>query len=167
MLIAVSDLERIADHAYGVSTTLNESAVNGEEFSKWGKAELTVLNAAVIDAVNRSFRAFQENYVALAKSVRPLEYAVDAIREELKRRHIRRLQRGECTVKLGLYFIDIVDHMERVSDYGAVLAGYVLHDNDDNFNSHRYMKTISDEDRALYRRSYDEYCTLYSLPEMD
>ncbi|MBQ2763796.1 MAG: Na/Pi cotransporter family protein [Firmicutes bacterium] len=167
MLNAVSDLERIADHAYAVANTLNESAANGEEFSQWGKAELTVLNAAVIDSVNRGFRAFQENDVELAKTVRPLEDAVDGIREELKRRHIRRLQRGECTVKLGLHFIDIVDSMERISDYSAVLAGYVLHENNDNFNSHRYMKTISDEDRALYRRSFDEYCTLYSLPDVD
>ena len=95
-----------------------------------------------------------------------MEDAVDGIREELKRRHIRRLQKGECTVKLGLHFIDIVDSMERISDYGAVLAGYVLHDNDGNFNSHRYMKSISDEDRALYRRAYDEFCNLYLLPDM-
>ncbi|MBQ1252014.1 MAG: Na/Pi cotransporter family protein [Firmicutes bacterium] len=167
MLNSVSDLERIGDHAFAVANTLNESAANGEEFSRWGKAELTVLNAAVIDATNRAFRAFTENDVELAKSVRPLEDAIDGIREELKRRHIRRLQKGECTVKLGLHFIDIVDSMERISDYGAVLAGYVLHDNDDNFNSHRYMKTISDEDRALYRRAYDEYSTLYMLPDMD
>ena len=166
MLNAVSDLERIGDHAFAVANTLNESAANGEEFSRWGKAELTVLNAAVIDATNRAFRAFTENDVTLAKSVRPLEDAVDGIREELKRRHIRRLQKGECTVKLGLHFIDIVDSMERISDYGAVLAGYVLHDNDGNFNSHRYMKSISDEDRALYRRAYDEFCNLYLLPDM-
>ena len=167
MLNAVSDLERIADHAFSVANTVNESASNGEEFSKWGKAELTVLNAAVIDSMNRAFRAFSENDVDLAKTVRPLEDAVDGIREELKRRHIRRLQKGECTVKLGLHFIDIVDDMERISDYGAVLAGYVLHENNDNFNSHRYMKTISDEDRALYRQAYDEYCTLYSLPDVE
>lgn len=167
MLNAVGDLERIGDHAYSVAKSVHENASNGEEFSKWGKAELNVLNTAVIDVVNRSFRAFSDTDVETAKTVRPLEEAVDGIREELKRRHIRRLQKGECTVKLGLHFIDIVDSMERISDYCAVLAGYVLHEYNDNFNSHRYMKTISDEDRALYHRAYNEYCALYTLPSID
>lgn len=167
MLNAVGDLERIGDHAYSVAKSVHENAANGEDFSKWGKAELSVLNAAVIDAVDRGFRAFSETDVEMAKSVRPLEETVDGIREELKRRHIRRLQKGECTVKLGLHFIDIIDSMERISDYSAVLAGYVLHEYNDSFDSHRYMKTISDEDRALYRRAYNEYCALYTLPSIE
>ncbi|MGM9568375.1 MAG: Na/Pi cotransporter family protein [Clostridia bacterium] len=167
MLNAIGDMERIADHALNVAHTVNEIHESGESFSKWGKAELSVLNTAVMDITNRAFRAFTENDLVLAKTVRPLEDAIDGMRDELKRRHIRRLQKGECTVKLGLHFIDIIDSLERISDYDAVLAGYILHENDDHFNAHRYLKTISDEDRALFRQSYEDFCALYSLPEED
>ena len=167
MLNAIGDMERIADHALNVAHTVNEIHEGGESFSKWGKAELSVLNTAVMDIANRAFRSFSENDLVLAKTVRPLEDTIDGMRDELKRRHIRRLQKGVCTVKLGLHFIDIVDSLERISDYAAVLAGYILHENDDHFNAHRYLKTISDEDRALFRQSYEDFCTLYSLPEED
>lgn len=167
MLNAIGDLERIADHALKVASAVNETNAGGESFSKWGKAELAVLNTAVMDITNRAFRAFTENDLVLAKTVRPLEDAIDSMRDELKRRHIRRLQKGECTVKLGLHFINIIDSLERISDYDAVLAGYILHENDDQFNSHRYLKTISDEDRALFRQSYEDFVTLYSLPNED
>lgn len=167
MLNAVGDMERIADHALNVAHTVNESYVSGDEFSKWGKAELAMLNNAVMDITNRAFRAFVENDLNLAKSVRPLEDVIDGMRDELKRRHIRRLQKGECTVKLGLHFIDIIDSLERISDYGAALAGYVLYEYDDQFNSHRYLKTLSEEDRALFRKTYNDFCILYLLPEED
>ena len=167
MLNAIGDLERIADHAQNVAHTVNETSEIGETFSKWGRAELSILNAAVMDITNRAFRAFTENDLTLAKTVRPLEDTIDSMRDELKRRHIRRLQKGECTVYLGLHFIDIIDSLERISDYAAVLAGYILHENDDQFNSHRYLKTISDEDRALFHQSYADFRALYALPNED
>ena len=167
MLNAIGDLERIADHAQNVAHTVNETSESGETFSKWGRAELSILNAAVMDITNRAFRAFTENDLTLAKTVRPLEDTIDSMRDELKRRHIRRLQKGECTVYLGLHFIDIIDSLERISDYAAVLAGYILHENDDQFNSHRYLKTISDEDRALFHQSYADFRALYALPNED
>ena len=167
MLNAIGDLERIADHAQNVAHTVNETNESGETFSKWGRAELSILNAAVMDITNRAFRAFSENDLKLAKTVRPLEDTIDSMRDELKRRHIRRLQKGECTVYLGLHFIDIIDSLERISDYAAVLAGYILHENDDQFNSHRYLKTISDEDRALFHQSYADFRALYALPNED
>ena len=167
MLNAIGDLERIADHAQNVAHTVNETNESGETFSKWGRAELSILNAAVMDITNRAFRAFSENDLTLAKTVRPLEDTIDSMRDELKRRHIRRLQKGDCTVYLGLHFIDIIDSLERISDYAAVLAGYILHENDDQFNSHRYLKTISDEDRALFHQSYADFRALYALPNED
>lgn len=165
MLNAVNDLERISDHSLNVARIAMEKDENGETYSRWGKAELSVYNDAICDIVKRAISAYQSNDIALAKSVQPLEEAIDGLRDELKRRHIRRLQKGECTIKLGLYFIDTISDLERISDYSANLAGYILHANDEHFDTHRYMLTISDDDRAMYCRQYEDYRNRFVLPK--
>lgn len=164
MLNAVGDLERISDHALNVGNISKERYENGESYSRWGKAELAVFNDAVTDIIKRAVGAYRSNDIALAKSVQPLEEVIDGLRDELKRRHIRRLQKNECTVKLGLYFIDTISDLERISDYSANLAGYILHANDEHFDNHRYMLTISDDDRALFCRQYEDYRREFALP---
>ena len=67
----------------------------------------------------------------------------------------------------GLYFIDIINDLERISDYGANLAGYILHDQTEQFDTHRYWSTISEEDRDLYRKSLEYYNVNYVLPAED
>lgn len=167
MLSSVSDLERISDHAIKVAHTMHDCSECGESFSKWGKAELAIFNAAVLDITDRAFDAFIRHDVSGAKKVQPLEEVIDDMRDELKRRHIQRLQKGECTVKMGLFFIDILNDLERVSDYAADLAGYILHDKDANFDTHRYFSTISDDDRELFKELYHEYKVAYVLPDPD
>ena len=164
MLSSVSDLERISDHAIKVAHTMHDCSECGESFSKWGRAELAIFNAAVLDITDRAFDAFIRHDVLGAKKVQPLEEVIDGMRDELKRRHIHRLQKGECTVKMGLFFIDILNDLERVSDYAADLAGYILHDKDANFDTHRYFSTISDDDRAMFKELYEEYRVAYVLP---
>jgi phosphate:Na+ symporter len=165
MLNAVNDLERISDHALNVARIAKEKDEHGESYSRWGKAELAVYNDAIMDIVKRAVGAYRSNDINLAKSVQPLEETIDGLRDELKRRHIRRLQKGDCTIKMGLYFIDTISDLERISDYSANLAGYILHANDENFDTHRYMLTISEDDRAMYCRQYEDYRKEFALPD--
>ena len=49
-----------------------------------------------------SLDAFLKDDPDLAVKVEPLEQVVDTLKEQLRNRHILRLQRGECTIELGL-----------------------------------------------------------------
>lgn len=164
MLSAISDVERISDHALNAGNTAKELAQSDECYSKWGQAELAVYNSAILDITDRAFYAFNEKDQDLAKTIRPLHAVIDGMRDELKLRHIQRLQKGNCTVNLGLHFIDTLNFFERIAAYNTNLAEYVIQIGNEKFDGHRYLKTISDDDRALYRQIYEENQTKYKLP---
>lgn len=164
MLSAISDVERISDHALNAGNTAKELAQSDECYSKWGQAELAVYNSAILDITDRAFHAFNEKDQDLAKTIRPLHAVIDGMRDELKLRHIQRLQKGNCTVNLGLHFIDTLNFFERIAAYNTNLAEYVIQIGNEKFDGHRYLKTISDDDRALYRQIYEENQTKYKLP---
>ncbi len=162
---AVSGMERIGELASNVSNYVRECNANGEQFSQWAKAELAVYTSAVIDVCARAFGAYHDHDVEKAKTVQPLEETIDQLRDELKRRHIRRLQTGECTVRIGLYFLDVVNDFERISDYCAYMAAYIINNKDENFDMEGYWKSISDEDRIEFRKMYQTLKTQYPLPK--
>ena len=44
----------------------------------------------------------------------------------LRKTHIKRLNRGECSTQAGVNFIDIISHYTRVSDHAMNLAEKVI-----------------------------------------
>lgn len=44
---------------------------------------------------------YEEEDVDLAMDVEPLEEVIDALTDEMKKRHIKRLRKGKCTINLG------------------------------------------------------------------
>ena len=51
--------------------------------------------------------SFEAQDVDLAKMIEPLEETIDGINMEVKRRHIRRLRKGKCTIEQGFDLTDI------------------------------------------------------------
>ena len=161
----VNSMERIGELSTNVSDYVKECIAGGDYFSRWGRAELAVFTSAIIDVCMRSFSSFRNHDIEKAKTVQPLEEVIDQMRDELKQRHIRRLQTGECTVRLGLYFLDILNDFERISDYCAYIAAYIINNTEENFDMDEYWKHISEEDRKNFRRMYHDLKNQYPLPE--
>ena len=77
---------------------------------------------SVEDAVRLSLESLDEEDVAKAKEVDRLEDEVDRKEKTLRKNHITRLNRGECTPQGGVIFIDILSNLERVCDHAHNLS---------------------------------------------
>ena len=62
---------------------------------------------AVTDTLEAAVKVFCEEDLQLAKKVEPLEETIDYLSEEMKKRHIKRLRKGKCTIEMGFVLSDI------------------------------------------------------------
>ena len=89
---------------------------------------------------------------------------MDQLNKDVKKRHIKRLQKGKCTIELGLLLSDIATNYERVSDHCSNLAVYMIQTLDSSFEAHEYKNSLKDETRKQFDILEQEFKKKYELP---
>ena len=164
LLHIIGDFERISDHAVNVVESAEEMRSKGLHFSPQAKQELNVLTSAVGEIMDLSLDAFLKDDPDLAVKVEPLEQVVDTLKEQLRNRHILRLQRGECTIELGFVWSDLLTDLERVADHCSNIAGCVIEMSHGSLDVHEYLDYIKGGSIA-FQRAYNAYARKYALME--
>lgn len=161
ILHSLSDLERISDHSINISGAAFEIKDKNIKFSDKAKHELTVLTDALKEIVNITIDSFINDDYLTALHVEPIEQVIDKLKEELKTRHIDRLQKGECTIPMGFVFSDLLTNIERVSDHCSNIAVYTIQQDSPKLDTHKYLRKMRNgddsfaEEYSLYERKYN------------
>lgn len=163
LLHMIGDIERISDHAVNIAESADEMNDKNITFSDNAKAELSVIISAVNEITLISYEAIRNQDYALAASVEPLEEVIDDLRDEIKRRHIERLQRGECTIEQGFVLTDIITNLERVADHCSNLAGCFIEMSKYNaMDMHEYLKKYRAQE-SDFEKLFAEFSKKYSI----
>lgn len=139
LLHIIGDFERIADHAVNLLVSAEELHKKGIRFSEAAQKELSTLTAAVNEITTLSIGAFLQDDLAAAAKVEPLEQVVDLLKEQLRSRHISRLQSGVCTLDAGFVWSDLLTNLERVADHCSNIAGCVIEMQHASLGLHEYL----------------------------
>ena len=83
---------------------------------------------------------------------------------EIKRRHVRRLRKGKCTVESGIALEDITTDYERVADHCNNIAVFMTQVRDDDLETHAYIDRLKEPDRAAFESMFLRYEEQYQLP---
>ncbi|MDO4620886.1 MAG: Na/Pi cotransporter family protein [Lachnospiraceae bacterium] len=165
-LRCLSDFERISDHACGVAAVAREMEEKKISFSRAAQAELTVMETAAEEIVNLAFHAFTEDDVEAAYKVEPIRQLINAMAEELKSRHISRVQEGVCSVEQGFPYNDLITNLDRVAAHSSNIAIAVIEKETYTFDPHFYSKSIKEQSKDIYESAFDEYAAKYQLPSL-
>ena len=163
LLHVIGDFERISDHAINVVNSAEEIHDKKLEFSGQAKKELTVLIDAVLEILDLAFASFERDDLDSAVMVEPLEQVVDYLRDVLKKQHIRRLRKQECTIELGFVLTDILTNLERVSDHCSNIAACILEIARDEMDVHEYLRTVKGGEMKEYNDYFDYFKVKYAL----
>ena len=145
LLHVIGDFERIGDHATNLAESASELHKNGSSFSEAAKTELTTLFAALTEILELTMHAFDKNDDHLAAHVEPLEEVIDDLTTEIRNRHIRRLQEGECSIDIGLVLTDILTNCERVSDHCSNIGVCIIQIRNSAFEVHDYLTELKSD----------------------
>ncbi|MBQ4252113.1 MAG: Na/Pi cotransporter family protein, partial [Erysipelotrichaceae bacterium] len=160
MLHVLTDFERIGDHALNIAQNAEVIHRKKMAFSPEAKKELTIVINAVSEIVQFALDSFNNNDLASAAQVEPLEEVIDDLTVAIKDAHIRRLVNGECTIELGIMLSDLLTDFERISDHCSNVAVCIIEVNDEEFYVHQYLTDLKHDSEAfktLYHYYRDKY----------
>ena len=160
LLRAIGDFERVADHAASILCAAEEMKAKGIRFTEAASGELTVLREAAMEILGMACKAFADGDVEAALKVEPLEQIIDRLKEELRRRHIVRLQQGVCTIEAGFIWADLLTDLGRISDHCSNIAGGVIDLHEHNMNIHEALRAVK-SDTDHFRTLYSGYAAKY------
>ena len=165
LLHCIGDIERISDHAVNILEAAQEMNQKELSFSEKAKEELDIYIAAINEIIETTFDSFSTNNAEKAKTVEPLEEVIDNLRNELKKRHIKRLRKGKCTIELGFVLSDLITNLERVADHCSNIAIAVIQIHENSFETHEYISEIKKDDVSFYTQ-FAAYSQKYDLSQI-
>ena len=161
LLKAIGDLERVSDHCVSLLCSAEELKQKDMRFSEAARKELSVLTQAVTKVMDLTVEAFNSYDYQLAQKVEPLEQVIDDLKEQLRARHILRMQQGQCSIEIGFVWTDLLTSLERTSDHCSNIAVGIIDLHDHHLNVHesiRSARTGSGEFQEMYRQYAQIYC---------
>ena len=163
LLHMIGDFERISDHAVNLVESAEEMKDKAISFSDTATRELENMRSAVAEIVTITEMAFAQNDMEQAAKVEPLEEVVDFLRDEIKKSHIQRLQKSECTIEHGFVLSDVLNNLERVSDHCSNIAGCLIEmSRHEALDLHEYLHKVKAGGEE-YDRLYNGFMDKYSL----
>lgn len=166
LLHNISDLERISDHARNIANAAKEKYEKDIDFSKKAKEELLVMCNAVKEVISYAVKAVCDQDLYSAYEVEPLEEVVNQLRTKVKNRHVKRLQAKKCTIELGFVFTDLITSLERISDHCSNIAVCLVQVNDDNFETHEYLRTVKTSGEE-FDNEVEKFQKMFMLPKKE
>ena len=164
LLHSIGDFERISDHAINIMESAKEMNEKRLSFSRKAQEELSVYTGAIRDIVNTAVKVFREEDLKLAEMIEPMEEVIDFLSIEVKKRHMKRLRKGKCTIEMGFVLSDITTNYERVSDHCSNIALSLLQMNEENFETHEYQENIVGRNGSVFAAEVKQLKERYQLP---
>ncbi len=127
LTIAITDMERISDHAENIIEYAQRMKKQKSKLSKKAKNELFEMAENTLKEIDLALETFlTEDYSHLGK-IEKLESKVDKAEKQLITHHVERLMDGKCEAVAGVVFSDMVTDLERCGDHGINIAYAFTH----------------------------------------
>ena len=122
----VTDMERIGDHCENISEYAEFMAEKKLSFSDTAAEGMKEMLDICVNSYIYALEALESNDKEKAFKVIELERKADALEDELRTKHIKRLTNNECNAEAGIVFLDTLVGLERISDHARNIAEEVI-----------------------------------------
>ncbi|WP_419095561.1 Na/Pi cotransporter family protein [Alkalihalobacterium alkalicellulosilyticum] len=126
LLDTVRDIERIGDHMENIVELKDYQHGNKVIMSESAIEDLIEMFDLTIETVQSAMSCLATGDKDMALSVVAKEDLIDKMERKLRKKHILRINEGNCTGSAGIVFVDIVSNLERVGDHAVNIAETVI-----------------------------------------
>ena len=118
------DLERIGDR---MENLIERNDVMNNYLSAEAVGEFKDMYDTTNQALTLSLSSMKKEDASEAwQVIRDIEKKIDSQERTYRKKHIDRLNRGECDPEKGVNFITLLSNLERIGDHSNNVAGYTL-----------------------------------------
>ena len=165
LLHTISDFERISDHAVNISQAAAELFNEKLRFSDCAVEDVELMSLIMKEIVGNVIDAFEQNKVEYAYKTEPLEELVDIYCDEMKMNHVKRVQKGECTLHQGFIFNDLLTDFERIADHCSNVAVAIIELELNVFDTHEYLINLKKDNGTNFDKYFEEYKEMFTLSQ--
>ena len=163
LLHTISDFERMSDHAVNISQAASELFNEKLRFSDYAVEDIELMSSIMKEIVGNVIDAFEQNKIEYAYKTEPLEELVDIYCDEMKMNHVKRVQKGECTLHQGFIFNDLLTDFERIADHCSNVAVAIIELELNAFDTHEYLVNLKKDKGADFDKYFEEYKEMFPL----
>jgi len=163
---AISEFERLGDHAMNIAEDAEEMHQQGAAFSDFALKELSVVRDLLRNILSYTGRTFEKCDAKAAAHIEPLEEVVDDMVNALRQNHLERLHQRQCSVLAGTVFLNMLSDIERISDICSNVGVFTIArvKPEIKHEIHDYVSRLhSGKDEAFnreYQAAHDHYFDL-------
>ena len=92
------------------------------------------------------------------------EEVIDTLNDEVKKKHVKRLRKGKCTIELGFILSDITTNYERIADHCSNIAVCLIQTKEDGYETHEYLDSLKANEDPEFTERYRYYRKKFKLP---
>ncbi|GEL78291.1 Na/Pi cotransporter family protein [Tenuibacillus multivorans] len=122
----VRDIERIGDHFENIIELIEYRITNKVQMTDKAYDDMNTMFDLTIETVSQAIDAYNNMDEELAKEVIQKEEEIDSMERKFRKKHIIRLNEGQCSGSAGIVFVDIISNLERIGDHALNIAQEVV-----------------------------------------
>ncbi|MDE5565191.1 MAG: Na/Pi symporter, partial [Oscillospiraceae bacterium] len=162
VLRAIGDFERLGDHAINLAQSAKEIHDSNMHFSDGAQQEMHTLTTAIEEILQNTCQVYQSQDETEAINIEPLEQVIDYLTRDIKANHVKRLQKGKCTIEMGFVLNDILIDYERISDHCSNIAVSVIETSHNMFETHNYLSKVKFGNKN-FNDHFERYSEKYKI----
>ncbi len=162
----IMDFERISDYTKGIAFAQKKLYKGKEKFSKKAAAEARLIYEATLETVEYTVCGFIHEDKEMAFRIDPLVDVISQVKKDIRKNHNKRLEKGKCSVELGMALTDMVTSLERIAKHCSNIAEEQMASETDQHALHQYARNVK-ERNELYQELLEGYTEKYSLKKLE
>jgi phosphate:Na+ symporter len=119
--IITSNLEEIGDQTRKIMKSAEKIIEKKQNISSAANKELIEIFSVVIAFAANTFEAFSTGKRQTEEEIF-LEDKIDGMHKSFRKNHLKRLNKGICSLEAGMHFVDILNALEKVGDHTFSIA---------------------------------------------
>jgi phosphate:Na+ symporter len=128
LMDTVRDIERIGDHFENIIELIDYKISNKVLITEKAQEDLNNMFDLTMSTVKQAIKALEKDDREEALAVVQKEDQIDKMERNYRKKHIIRMNEGDCSVSAGIVFVDIISNLERIGDHAVNIAEAVLDD---------------------------------------